>query len=134
MIIHNIDGPNLRDEKTQNALSILASIPSFHVIATADHVNTFSLWDDVKLTRFRWIYMDATTFRTYAKELVAGESRVLGLSSKTACKQHSVASLESVWASLSSNSRKIFVELVRHAVESKVGKKSNTHSAKLVSW
>ena len=39
LIIHNIDGPMLRGEKTQSALGQLASIPNLHLVASIDHIN-----------------------------------------------------------------------------------------------
>lgn len=39
LLIHNIDGPMLRGEKTQSALGQLASLPNIHLVATLDHIN-----------------------------------------------------------------------------------------------
>lgn len=39
LLIHNIDGPMLRGEKTQNALGQLASIPNLYLVASLDHIN-----------------------------------------------------------------------------------------------
>ena len=39
LIIHNLDGPMLRAEKTQAALAHLAALPSVHLIASFDHIN-----------------------------------------------------------------------------------------------
>lgn len=39
MLIHNIDGPMLRGEKTQSALGQLASLPNLHMVASLDHIN-----------------------------------------------------------------------------------------------
>ena len=40
LIIHNIDGTMLRNEKTQNILSLLSLIPNIHLIASVDHINS----------------------------------------------------------------------------------------------
>lgn len=40
IIVHNLDGTMLRNEKAQNILSKLASLESVHMIASLDHINT----------------------------------------------------------------------------------------------
>lgn len=40
LIIHNLDGTMLRNEKAQSVLSRLASIKNIHMIASIDHINT----------------------------------------------------------------------------------------------
>lgn len=40
LIIHNIDGVMLRNDRAQGVLSRLASIKNIHMIATIDHINT----------------------------------------------------------------------------------------------
>ena len=39
LIVHNIDGTMLRNDKAQSALSRLASIRNIHMIASIDHIN-----------------------------------------------------------------------------------------------
>ncbi|KAG5455674.1 MAG: origin recognition complex, subunit 2, partial [Olpidium bornovanus] len=68
VLVHNIDGPALRAERTQAILSVLASCAKIHMIASVDHVNAPLLWDTVKAARFNWLWHDATTFRPYAAE------------------------------------------------------------------
>lgn len=40
LIIHNLDGSMLRNDKAQSVLSRLASIKNIHMIASIDHINT----------------------------------------------------------------------------------------------
>lgn len=40
LIIHNIDGPMLRNDRAQSVLSRLANIKNIHMIASIDHINT----------------------------------------------------------------------------------------------
>ena len=61
IIIHNIDGVRLRSDITQNVLSILASNPHVHIVASIDHINAPILWDHDKLFRFNWLWHDCTT-------------------------------------------------------------------------
>lgn len=39
LIVHNLDGAMLRNEKTQTIISRLASVPQVHLIASVDHIN-----------------------------------------------------------------------------------------------
>ncbi|ORY96650.1 origin recognition complex subunit 2-domain-containing protein [Syncephalastrum racemosum] len=68
LVIHNIDAPSLRNEKAQMALSMLARAPNVHLIASVDHINAGLLWDNVKASRFNWIWHDATTYDDYLVE------------------------------------------------------------------
>ncbi len=45
LIVHNIDGPNLRGETNQGALAQLAAHPRVHLICSIDHINAPLLWD-----------------------------------------------------------------------------------------
>lgn len=40
LIVHNMDGPSLQFSREQEILCRLAAIPSVHVIASTDHINT----------------------------------------------------------------------------------------------
>lgn len=40
MIVHNIDGPMLRNNKSQNVLALLAEVSNIHLLASIDHINT----------------------------------------------------------------------------------------------
>ena len=68
LIIHNIDGKPLRDEKVQLALSFLASCPFIHIIATIDHPRAPSLWDEITSGRFNWVWHNASTYSHYTVE------------------------------------------------------------------
>ncbi|KAI8385612.1 origin recognition complex subunit 2-domain-containing protein [Blakeslea trispora] len=68
LVVHNLDGPNMRNERTQTALSMLAHADNIHLIASVDHINAGLLWDNVKSSRFNWIWHDATTFADYLVE------------------------------------------------------------------
>lgn len=48
LVIHNIDGPGLRDEVSQSALSIVATVPNVRLVATIDHVSAAAMWDQVE--------------------------------------------------------------------------------------
>lgn len=77
VLVHNIDGRQLRRGDAQAALAALAAVPGVHLVATADHVRATLLWDVRALARFQWASVDATTFAPYAREL-AFEAPVVG--------------------------------------------------------
>lgn len=39
VVIHNIDGPGLRDSETQQYLARVAACSHIHIVASIDHVN-----------------------------------------------------------------------------------------------
>lgn len=39
LLIHNVDGPALRDAESQQCLAQISCCPQVHVVASIDHVN-----------------------------------------------------------------------------------------------
>ena len=39
LLIHNLDGPSLKNNKAQTVLSALARVPKIRLIASVDHIN-----------------------------------------------------------------------------------------------
>jgi origin recognition complex subunit 2 len=68
LLIHNIDGPSLRNAKAQSLLSVLADTPNIRLIASIDHINAPLLWDSVLTKRFNWIWHDVTSFAPWIQE------------------------------------------------------------------
>ncbi|KAJ3119789.1 Origin recognition complex subunit 2 [Nowakowskiella sp. JEL0407] len=68
VVIHNIDGTNLRNEKSQSYLSQLASISNIHLIASIDHINAPLLWDSAATCRFNFVWHDVTNFTPHITE------------------------------------------------------------------
>ncbi|KAJ2272842.1 Origin recognition complex subunit 2 [Coemansia sp. RSA 371] len=66
VVVHNIDGLCLR--KHQAALSVLASSPRIHFLASVDHIEAPLIWDTSSITKFNWIWHDLTTFEPYTVE------------------------------------------------------------------
>lgn len=56
LLVHSLDGPMLRPERTQHMLSRLAQAPRVHLIATIDHINAPLIWDQQKLAQFNFIW------------------------------------------------------------------------------
>lgn len=68
VFVHNIDGSNMRTEKSQMLLSRLASIPRLKFVCSIDHINTSLMWDSSKLAGFNFVWHETTTFREYFYE------------------------------------------------------------------
>ncbi|ORE02649.1 ORC2-domain-containing protein [Rhizopus microsporus var. microsporus] len=109
IVIHNLDGPNLRNERTQTALSMLASANNIHLVVSVDHINAGLLWDNVKSSRFNWIWHDATTFDDYLVE-TSFENSLLIRSSELG----GARGAKYVLDSLTTNARGVFKILAEH--------------------
>ncbi|KAI9488062.1 origin recognition complex subunit 2-domain-containing protein [Zychaea mexicana] len=109
LIVHNIDGSTLRNERSQQALSMLADTPNIHLIATIDHINAGLLWDNVKTSRFNWLWHDATTFDDYLVE-TSFENSLLMRSGELG----GARGIQYVLRSLTSNGRGVFRVLAEH--------------------
>lgn len=114
LLVHNLDGPMLRNESTQTALSILAASRHVHVIASVDHINAALLWDQSKLSLFNWVWHDVTTFEPYREETSFENSLLVQHSGSLA-----LSSLTHVMKSLTPNARGIFKLLAEYQLEHK---------------
>jgi len=112
LLIHNIDGPSLRGDSAQTALSVLASSPFVHVVASVDHIHAPLLWDERKLNRFNWAWHDITTFAAYESE--GASVRSSGIKQSECI---TLASLKSVMQGLTSNACGIFKILVQYQLD-----------------
>ncbi|KAM9459207.1 origin recognition complex subunit 2 isoform 2-T2 [Salvelinus alpinus] len=114
LLIHNIDGPMLRGEKTQNALGQLASLPNLHLVASIDHINAPLVWDQCKLSRFNWLWWECVCFQRYVEETSYENSLLVQQTGALA-----LSSLTHVLRSLTANARGIFKLLVEFQLENK---------------
>ncbi|KTW28894.1 hypothetical protein T552_01523 [Pneumocystis carinii B80] len=67
-VVHNIDGRGLRSKKVQACLSRVANAKKIKFIASVDHINSGLLWDESMISKFQFIWHDATTFAPYLIE------------------------------------------------------------------
>ncbi|KAF9116275.1 Origin recognition complex subunit 2 [Mortierella sp. AM989] len=111
LLIHNIDGSSLRSEKIQSALSLLASCPHIHLIASMDHINTNIMWDTVKSARFRWVWHELTTFKPYLTE-TSFENSIMVRQGELGPR-----GIQFVLASLTSNGKGLFRILAEHQIQ-----------------
>ncbi|KAF9517213.1 hypothetical protein BS47DRAFT_1291336 [Hydnum rufescens UP504] len=94
LIVHNIESPGLRNSRAQACLSLLASNPRIHVVASIDNVYAPLMWtthdilnrkheyhetdQSLPSTRgFQWLWHPATTFEPYDIELSFRDLSVL---------------------------------------------------------
>lgn len=104
LIVHNIDGPMLRNEASQSVLAKLASHPRIHFLCSIDHINAPLLWDQHKLSTFNFIWQDATTFLPYSEETL-NENSLMVRSGGSGLALHS---LLRVFESLTPNAKEIY--------------------------
>ncbi|OUM57609.1 hypothetical protein PIROE2DRAFT_48580 [Piromyces sp. E2] len=110
LLIHNIDGINLRNEKAQTTLSLIAAIPNIHMIASVDHINASFLWDNAKVYRYNFIWHDITTYESYTIETSFENSFMLQKN------QLDARGVMHVLSCLTSNGRQIFRVLAEHQI------------------
>ncbi|CAO1429602.1 unnamed protein product [Diamesa serratosioi] len=112
LIIHNLDGTMLRNKRAQNVLSRLASIERIHMIASIDHLNAPLLWNNTKLSNYNFSWWDVTSLLPYTEE-TAFENSLLTHNSGAL----ELSSMKSVFQSLTSNARGIYILLVKYQLK-----------------
>lgn len=123
VVIHNIDGPNLRDKADQALLGELAALPNIHLAASVDHVNAPLLWDQATYIQFNWVWKKASTYQTYDSE-ISNRLRITNGIRQTATQK----SAETVLRSMVRNAREVFRVLAEHQLEDpEAGGASFTH-------
>ncbi|XP_054718581.1 origin recognition complex subunit 2-like [Uloborus diversus] len=114
IIIHNIDGVLLRSTKSQTVLSSLAAVSNIHFICSVDHINSPLIWDQVMLSRYKWLWYDATTFEPYILETSYEDFLLKDQSSHLL-----LSSLLHVYNSLTPNGRGVFKILAQYQKDEK---------------
>ncbi|KAH0451519.1 hypothetical protein IEQ34_018818 [Dendrobium chrysotoxum] len=110
LVIHNIDGPALRDSESQQYLARMACCFNVRVIASIDHVNAPLLWDKKMVhIQFNWCWYHVPTFAPYKAE---GVFFPLILASGTAAQCARTATI--VLQSLNPNAQSVFKVLAEY--------------------
>lgn len=109
ILVNNIDGLGLRSTKAQEILCTLSTACHIHIIASLDHINAALLWNQETSRRFRFVWINATTFEPYVLE-----SSLEPLKSSAS---NALSSLKHVFCSLTPNARKIFLLIARHQLD-----------------
>lgn len=112
LLIHNIEGEMLRNSKSQNILAELACVKNIHLVASIDHVNGPLIWDQKKLSKFNYIWWDATSFLPYTEETAFERSMMVQQTEALA-----LSSLKNVFLSLTTNSKSIYMIIAKHQLE-----------------
>ncbi|KAJ9674455.1 hypothetical protein PVL29_023790 [Vitis rotundifolia] len=110
VVIHNIDGPGLRDSDTQQYLARVAACSHIRMVASIDHVNTPLLWDKKMVhTQFNWCWYHVPTFVPYKAE---GIFHPLILAHGGTAQSAKTAAI--VLQSLTPNAQSVFKVLAEH--------------------
>lgn len=125
LTFHNIDGESLRDEKTQNLLSQLCSLPEVWLISSVDNINVSLLWDLFRLKNFNFIWHDLTTYHPYNVEVTFKDILSMGKSKKFVGNKGA----KYVLASLTIKARQLYkillikqIDLMNDAASTKAGR------------
>lgn len=109
LVIHSIDGEAFRDERSQNILSQLASLPDVWLITSVDNINASLLWDLYRFKNFNFLWHDATTYEPYTVERSFKDVLSMGRSKKFG----GVVRAKYVLSSLSDNAKKLYSILLK---------------------
>ncbi|CAI9267033.1 unnamed protein product [Lactuca saligna] len=110
LVIHNIDGPGLRDSDSQHLLARIASCSHVCIVASIDHVNAPLLWDKKMVhVEFKWCWHHVPTFAAYKVE---GVFHPLILAHGGTSQTVKTASI--VLHSLTPNAQSVFKVLAQH--------------------
>lgn len=133
LVLHNIEAPSLRTTKSQSCLSLLASSPRIHIIASVDNIAFPHLWsftdtfsrktdglanaDVASSGGFSWLVHDLTTLAPYDFELAyADRSSIKGASqAKTSRSQKEVIGTSATALMTESAARHILVSVTQKA-------------------
>ncbi|KAL8252084.1 hypothetical protein R6Q59_035777 [Mikania micrantha] len=110
LVIHNIDGPGLRDSDSQHLLAKIAACSNVRVVASIDHVNAPLLWDKKMVhVQYNWCWHHVPTFAPYKVE---GVFHPLILAHGGASQSVKTATI--VLQSLTPNAQSVFKVLAEH--------------------
>lgn len=138
IVVHNIDSPSLRHPKSQSCLSLFASCPRIHLVASADSIAFPHLWsftdifsrksaalstaDITSSGGYAWLFHDLTTLAPYDFELAYADRSSLKGASQTKRAQRDLSSTSTtalvsetaarhILASVTDKAKKLFVLL-----------------------
>lgn len=129
LLIHNIDGDAMRDDKVQNILAQLATIPEIWIASSVDHLNAPLIWDLYRMKSFNFLWHDLTTYDNYEAELKFKDVLAMGRSKKFVGDKGA----KFVLSSLTLNARKLYkvlLDLQLESLKEKMKGKSNRSNIK----
>ncbi|GEQ71965.1 hypothetical protein JCM33374_g5651 [Metschnikowia sp. JCM 33374] len=104
LVVHNIDGEAFRDERSQNLLSQLASLPNVWLLVSTDNINVGLLWDLYRFKNFNFIWHDITTYEAFGVEMSFKDVLSMGKSKKFVGSK----GVKFVLASLTTNAKNLY--------------------------
>ena len=116
LVIHNIDGEQLRVQRAQIGIARMVAHPKVRLLCSVDHVKAALMWSTAKMVSLRLLYHDATTFVPYDTEIalqtdIFAEKQKLGALTGD-------RGIRWILQTLSHNARSIFRILLLHQMES----------------
>ncbi|KAF6031287.1 ORC2 [Bugula neritina] len=102
----------LRSSSVQTFLASLSAVENVHLIASIDHVNAPLMWNQSVVTKYKWLWYDATTFDPYIEETSYENSLFTQQSGNLALR-----SMINVFKSLTPNAKNIFLLLTNYHLE-----------------
>lgn len=130
LLINNLDGQAIQTSKAQSCIARLSTAKKIHLVCTIDHINAplrkcqllttlFNLMnklvmDQGMLGKLNLVWQDATTMQPYLEETAYENSVMVQQSGKLA-----LASLHSVFQSLTSNAKAILNILMENQLSSR---------------
>ncbi|KAL2634634.1 hypothetical protein R1flu_006113 [Riccia fluitans] len=107
ILVHNIDGPGVRDIDIQRTLALIAACPCVRMVASVDNVNAPLLWDkQMANAQFNWWWHHTPTYDQYSVE-----STHLPLLLTSAGSLETIKSSSLVLKSLTPNAQSVFKTL-----------------------
>ncbi|KAI9297030.1 ORC2-domain-containing protein [Neoconidiobolus thromboides FSU 785] len=116
LIVHNIDGENLRSKVIQNIFMSLSQLEKISLICTIDHIRATLLWDNVSMTKFNFLSQEMTTFIPYKVE-TSFETSPLIPTSLIVNGQITLRGVTQVLASVNAKAKGIFKILVNEQLK-----------------
>lgn len=117
LVIHNLDGHSLRDDKARVFLSRIAESPWVTIVASVDHINSPLLYSENQRTAMNFCWHHTPTLAPYTLE--TAYENVLGLGRNQSAM--GARGVGYVLQSLTSNARALFQNLVTAQYEKMVG-------------
>ncbi|VEU20788.1 DEKNAAC101705 [Brettanomyces naardenensis] len=113
ILLHNIDGESLRQDKYHYILSGLSSIAQIHFVCSMDNLNTPLFWNSSMMSSFNFIWHNVTTFKPYTTEISFKDPLNIGKSNEFVGSQGA----KYVLSSLTSNAKNLYRNLLIRQLE-----------------
>lgn len=111
--VNNLDGEPLRDEKTQNYLSQICSLPEVWLVSSTDNINVSLLWDLFRMRNYNFLWHNVPTYEPYSVEISFRDVLSMGKSKKFVGNKGA----RYVLSSLTSNARNLYRILLEKQLE-----------------